>query len=132
MLQKRRKGDATRLMFLGSSCIYPRLAPQPLKEEYLLTGPLEPTKQAKAPTVGVWGTGTPLREFMYSEDMADACIYLMNLPDETFNTLLGSDEAATGVKTSQLGNWPKPCEMSSAIKGTSNSTAPSPTAHRAS
>jgi nucleoside-diphosphate-sugar epimerase len=47
------------------------------------------------PTVSVWGTGTPLREFMYSEDMADACIHLMNLPDETFNTLLGSDEAAT-------------------------------------
>jgi GDP-L-fucose synthase len=146
----------TRLMFLGSSCIYPRLAPQPLKEESLLTGPLEPTnrpyalakiagiemcwsynrqygtkflavmptnlygpgdnyhpdnshvipalirkfheaKQAKAPTVSVWGTGTPLREFMYSEDMADACIYLMNLPDEIFNTLLGSDEAATGI-----------------------------------
>ena len=145
-----------RLMFLGSSCIYPKLAPQPMKEESLLTGPLEPTnrpyalakiagiemcwsynrqygtqylavmptnlygpgdnyhpdnshvipalirkfheaKQAKAPSVSVWGTGTPRREFMYSDDMADACIHLMNLPDATFKTLLGSDEAATGI-----------------------------------
>jgi nucleoside-diphosphate-sugar epimerase len=54
-------------------------------------------KQAKALTVSVWGTGTPRREFMYSEDMADACIFLMNLPDDTFNTLLGSEEAATGI-----------------------------------
>lgn len=145
-----------RLIFLGSSCIYPKLAPQPLKEESLLTGPLEPTnrayalakiagiemcwsynrqfgtrflaamptnlygpgdnyslmdshvipamirkfheaKLAKAPAVVVWGTGTPRREFMYNEDMADACIHLMNLPDEIFNTLLGSDEARTGI-----------------------------------
>jgi GDP-L-fucose synthase len=150
------ENKVTRLMFLGSSCIYPKLAPQPLKEESLLTGPLEATnrayalakiagiemvwsynrqygtkflavmptnlygpgdnyhpdnshvipalirkfheaKVANAPTVVVWGTGTPRREFMYSEDMADACIYLMTLPDATFNTLLGSDEAATGI-----------------------------------
>ena len=150
------QNKVNRLLFLGSSCIYPKLAPQPMKEEYLLTGPLEPTnrpyalakiagiemcwsynrqygtkylaamptnlygpgdnyhpdnshvipallrkfheaKVANAPTVTVWGTGTPRREFMYSEDMADACIHLMNLPDETFNTLLGSDEAATGI-----------------------------------
>ncbi|WP_447862858.1 GDP-L-fucose synthase family protein [Nitrospira calida] len=145
-----------RLLFLGSSCIYPRLALQPMKEEYLLTGPLEPTnrpyaiakiagiemcwsynrqygtqylavmptnlygpgdnyhrenshvipalirrfheaKQTNAPTVIVWGTGTPRREFLYSDDMADACVFLMNLPDETFDILLGSDEAKTGV-----------------------------------
>lgn len=144
-----------RLMFLGSSCIYPKLAPQPMKEEYLLTGPLEPTnrpyalakiagiemcwsynrqygtqylaamptnlygpgdnyhpenshvipalirkfheaKAAGAPTVTVWGTGTPKREFMYSEDMADACVYLMNLPDDQYTALLGSDESKTG------------------------------------
>jgi len=150
------ENQVTRLMFLGSSCIYPKLAPQPLKEESLLTGPLEPTnrpyalakiagiemcwsynrqygthflavmptnlygpgdnyhpdnshvipalirkfhaaKTSNAPAVSVWGTGTPRREFMYSEDMADACIYLMNLPDATFNTLLGSDEAKTGI-----------------------------------
>jgi GDP-L-fucose synthase len=146
----------TRLMFLGSSCIYPRLAPQPLKEESLLTGPLESTNRpyalakiagiemcwsynrqygtkflavmptnlygpgdnydpdnshvipalirkfheartSNAPAVSVWGTGTPRREFMYSEEMADACVYLMNLPDATFNTLLGSDEVKTGI-----------------------------------
>ena len=139
-----------RLLFLGSSCIYPKLAPQPMKEEYLLTGPLEETnrpyalakiagiemcwsynrqygtkylavmptnlygpgdnyhpenshvipgllrkfyeaKQAGAPAVTVWGTGTPKREFLYSDDMADACVYLMNLPDHQFNPLLGQD-----------------------------------------
>jgi len=145
-----------RLLFLGSSCIYPRLAPQPMREEHLLTGPLEPTnrpyalakiagiemcwsynrqydtqflavmptnlygpgdnyhpqnshvipalirkfheaKQSNIPSVTVWGTGTPRREFLYSDDMADACVYLMNLPDEQFKTLLGSDEAATRI-----------------------------------
>jgi GDP-L-fucose synthase len=48
-------------------------------------------KLANAPSVTVWGTGTPKREFMYSEDMADACVYLMNLPDEQFVPLLGQD-----------------------------------------
>jgi len=144
-----------RLLFLGSSCIYPKHAPQPMKEEHLLTGPLEPTNrpyalakiagvemcwsynrqygtkylaamptnlygpgdnyhpenshvipalirkfhQAKTqnqPEVEVWGTGTPRREFLYSEDMADACVYLMNLPDEKYQSLLGSDEFKTG------------------------------------
>ena len=144
-----------RLMFLGSSCIYPKLAPQPMKEEYLLTGPLEPTnrpyalakiagiemcwsynrqygtkylavmptnlygpgdnyhpenshvipalirkfheaKEANAKEVVVWGTGTPKREFLYSEEMADACVYLMNLADEKYDSLLGSDESTTG------------------------------------
>lgn len=149
------KNNVKRLMFLGSSCIYPKLAPQPMKEEHLLTGPLEPTnrpyalakiagiemcwsynrqygtkylavmptnlygpgdnyhpenshvipalirkfheaKVANAPTVIVWGTGTPRREFLYSEDMADACVFLMNLPDEKYDSLLGSDESKTG------------------------------------
>ena len=144
-----------RLMFLGSSCIYPKLAAQPMRESALLTGPLEPTNRAYAlakiagiemcwsynrqygtkylsamptnlygpgdnyhpqnshvipallrkfheakvrgePTVTVWGTGTPLREFMYSDDMAAACIHLMNLPDERYDTLLGSNETETG------------------------------------
>jgi len=144
-----------RLLFLGSSCIYPRLAPQPMKESCLLTGPLEPTNRAYAlakiagiemcwsynrqhgtqylavmPTnlygpgdnyhpqnshvipallrkfheakargdkaVTVWGTGTPRREFLYSEDMADACVHLMNLPDERFVPLLGSNESVSG------------------------------------
>jgi GDP-L-fucose synthase len=144
-----------RLMFLGSSCIYPKMAPQPLKEEYLLTGPLEPTNrpyaiakiagietcwsynrqygtkflavmptnlygpgdnyhpenshvipglirkfhQAKLrgdATVPVWGSGTPRREFLYSDEMAEACVFLINLPDDRYDALLGSDEVATG------------------------------------
>ena len=125
-----------KLLFLGSSCIYPKLAPQPLREDFMLTGPLEPTnepyaiakiagikmaeayrtqygcdfinvmptnlygpgdnyhpelshvvaalirrfheaKVSGASTVVVWGTGTPRREFLYVDDMADACIHLM-------------------------------------------------------
>jgi GDP-L-fucose synthase len=139
-----------RLLFLGSSCIYPRDCPQPIKEEYLLTGSLEPTNRPYAlakiagiemcwsynrqygtqylavmptnlygpgdnyhlenshvipalirkfheakinnqPTVTVWGTGTPRREFLYSDDMAEVCLFVMNLPDEDFNSLLASD-----------------------------------------
>ena len=145
-----------RMLFLGSSCIYPRMASQPLKESSLLTGPLEATNrpyaiakiagiemcwsynrqygtrflaamptnlygpgdnyhpetshvipaliakfhEAKArglPRVVVWGTGKPRREFLYSDDMADACLFLMGLPDSQFERLLGGDEASTGV-----------------------------------
>ena len=144
-----------RLLFLGSSCIYPRLAPQPLQESSLLSGSLEPTnrpyalakiagiemcwsynrqygtkylaamptnlygpgdnyhpshshvipgmlrkfheaKERGADTVTVWGSGTPQREFMYIEDMADACAHIMNLPEDRYVDLLGSDEAITG------------------------------------
>jgi GDP-L-fucose synthase len=144
-----------RLLFLGSSCIYPRLAAQPMKETCLLTGSLEPTNRAYAlakiagiemcwsynrqhgtqflavmptnlygpgdnyhPTqshvipallrkfheakqrgdaaVPVWGSGTPRREFLYSDDMADACVYLMSLPEDRFRPLLGSNERQTG------------------------------------
>jgi GDP-L-fucose synthase len=53
-------------------------------------------KLAGAPEVTVWGTGTPRREFLYSDDMADACVYLMGLPDERYQALLGSDESVTG------------------------------------
>ena len=146
---------ARRLLFLGSSCIYPKLAPQPMREADLLTGPLEPTNRpyalakiagiemcwsynrqygtkylAAMPTnlygpgdnyhptnshvipallrkfheavqrgdeqVTVWGSGTPRREFLYSDDMADACVYLMSLNNERYEALLGSDESATG------------------------------------
>jgi len=125
-----------KLLFLGSTCIYPKMAPQPMKEDALLTGPLEVTNEAYAiakiagmemcrhfkkqygddfiscmptnlygphdnydlenshvmpamirkfheakmnlsPTVEVWGTGTPLREFLYVDDMADACVFLL-------------------------------------------------------
>jgi GDP-L-fucose synthase len=141
-----------KLLFLGSSCIYPKLAPQPLKEEYLLTGPLEQTNEwyaiakiagiklcqafrrqygsdfisamptnmygpndnydlqtshvlpalirkfheakiAKAASVTCWGTGAPLREFLYADDLAEACVFLMeNYSEEQFiNIGYGSD-----------------------------------------
>ena len=140
-----------KLCFLGSSCIYPRLAPQPMKEEYLLDGKLEPTNEpyaiakiagiklcqayhrqfgsnfisvmptnlygpndnfdlqnshvlpaairkcvdarnAGAPTVTIWGTGTPRREFLHVDDMADACIYLMQKYDESDIVNIGVGE----------------------------------------
>jgi GDP-L-fucose synthase len=141
-----------RLLFLGSSCIYPRDCPQPIKEEYLLTGPLEPTNEPYAiakiagislcnsynrqygtcyvsamPTnlygpndnydlqtshvlpalirkaheaklsedkeLVVWGSGKPLREFLYVDDMADACIFMMenNVSEGLFNVGVGHD-----------------------------------------
>ncbi len=148
-------GGVQRLLFLGSSCIYPKLAPQPMRERDLLTGPLEPTNRpyalakiagvemcwsynrqygtkylaamptnlygpgdnyhptnshvipallrkfheaqaSGAPQVTVWGTGTPRREFLFSDDMADACVYLMQLSDERYTALLGSDESVSG------------------------------------
>lgn len=147
-----RTAGVKKLLFLGSSCIYPRNAPQPLREEYLLTGPLETTndayaiakiagikmcqayaqqygspfisvmptnlygegdtfdlknshvlpallrkfheaKQSDAASVTVWGTGTPRREFMHVDDLADACLFLMqqyNKPD-LVNIGVGAD-----------------------------------------
>jgi len=144
------RSGVKRLLFLGSSCIYPRDCPQPIREEYLLTGPLEPSNRpyavakiagiemcwsynrqygtgylAAMPTnlygpgdnydlhdshvlpalirkmheaklrgdkeVVVWGTGAPRREFLHSEDMADACLHLLNLPEAQFGRLLGAD-----------------------------------------
>lgn len=144
-----------RLLFLGSSCIYPRLAPQPMREEHLLSGPLEPTNrpyalakisgiemcwsynrqhgtrylavmptnlygpgdnyhpqnshvipalvrrfhEAKAQgqnSVVIWGSGTPRREFLYSDDMAQACLHLLNLPEDAYTALLGEDDTVTG------------------------------------
>jgi GDP-L-fucose synthase len=141
------RAGVDRFLFLGSSCIYPKLCPQPIKEEYLLTGPLEPTnrpyavakiagiemcwsynrqfgarylaampsnlygpgdnfdpknshvlpalirKVAEAKALGqkqivVWGTGKPRRELMFSEDLADACVFLMNLPEAEYSSLL--------------------------------------------
>ena len=146
------KTGVKRLLLLGSSCIYPRDCPQPMKEEYLLTGPLESTNRAYAiakiagvemcwsynrqhgtrflaamPTnlfgpgdsydlenshvlpallrkihaakqagereVSIWGSGTPRREFLYSDDMAAACVHLMRLPDEAFNRLVAPAQA---------------------------------------
>lgn len=140
---------ATKLMFLGSSCIYPKLAPQPLKEEYLLTGLLEETnepyaiakiagiklcesykrqygcnfisvmptnmygpndsynlnnshvlpalirkfhdaKEQNLPFVEMWGTGTPMREFLHADDLGDACVFLMNTYNEEKFVNIGS------------------------------------------
>ncbi|MGG4491330.1 GDP-L-fucose synthase [Metabacillus idriensis] len=158
------KNNVEKLLFLGSTCIYPKLAPQPLKEHYLLTGELEPTnepyaiakiagikmcqsynrqygtkyisamptnlygendnfdlhtshvlpalirkfheaKENKADFVEVWGTGSPKREFLYSDDLADACLFLMNNyeGDDIVNIGVGEDlpigELAAKVKT---------------------------------
>ncbi len=105
---------------MGSSCIYPKHAPQPIKEEHLLTGPLEPTnlygpgdnfdlktghvlpalirrfheaRRDGAPEVTVWGTGTPRREFLHVDDLAGACVFLMNAYDdpEIINVGVGED-----------------------------------------
>ena len=143
------RSGVKRLLFLGSSCIYPKHAPQPMKEECLLTGPLEPTNRAYAVAkiagielcwshnrqhgtrflaampsnlygpgdhyhpqdshvtpalirkmhegamngadhVVVWGTGSPRREFLFSDDAANACVFLMNLPDKKMDAILAN------------------------------------------
>jgi GDP-L-fucose synthase len=140
------RAGVKRLLFLGSNCIYPRDCPQPIKEDYLLTGPLEPTnrpyaiakiaglemcwaynrqygtrfgapmptniygpidsydlehshvisafirkfyeaKKTGAKSVIAWGSGTPRREFLHSDDMAAACLHLANLPDADWDAL---------------------------------------------
>jgi GDP-L-fucose synthase len=152
VIEAARKNGVEKLMFLGSSCIYPKLAAQPLREESILTGPLEPTnepyaiakiagikmvetyrtqygcdyinvmptnlygpgdnyhpeyshvvaalirrfheaKLAGSPDVVVWGTGTPRREFLYVDDMADACVHLMKTysAPEMVNIGVGED-----------------------------------------
>lgn len=139
------RNGVNKLLFLGSSCIYPRLAPQPMAEDVLLTGPLEPTnepyaiakiagiklcesynrqygrdyrsvmptnlygpgdnyhpenshvipalirrfheaKMTGAPVVTIWGTGTPKREFLYVDDMAAASVFVMQLPQNTYQS----------------------------------------------
>jgi GDP-L-fucose synthase len=143
--------DVNKLMFLGSSCIYPKMAPQPLKEEYLLTGVLEPTNEPYAiakiagikmcdayrdqygcnfisvmptnlyglndnyhpqnshvlpalirrfheakiqglPSVTIWGTGSPKREFLFADDLAEACFYLMQNYNEPGLVNIGTGE----------------------------------------
>lgn len=150
VIEQSRFAGVTRLLFLGSSCIYPRLCPQPIREEYLLTGELEPTNRpyaiakiagiemcwaynrqygtrylAAMPTnlygpednfdlhtshvlpalmrkvaeaiaagrdvVEVWGTGTPRREFLYSDDLAQACLHLVELPEEQLAAFVNAD-----------------------------------------
>jgi GDP-L-fucose synthase len=155
------ENDVKKLMFLGSSCIYPKMAPQPLKEDYLLTGTLEPTNEPYAiakiagikmvesyrlqyqdnyisvmptnlygindnyhpenshvlpalirkfheakvnnsPTVSIWGSGTPLREFMYADDLADACVFLMENYDDLQFVNIGVGEDVSIRDLAQL------------------------------
>ncbi len=150
VIEASRRTGVRRLLFLGSSCIYPRDCRQPIREEYLLTGPLEPTnrayalakiagiemcrsynaqygtrylavmptnlygpgdnfdletshvlpalirkaheaKRAGSPSLTVWGTGNVRREFLYSDDLADAAVFLMNLPDAAFDAACRQD-----------------------------------------
>lgn len=152
--------DIPRVLFLGSSCIYPRMAPQPIKEEFLMTGPLEPTNEAyaiskiaginlvqsyrrqyghrwisvmptnlygpgdnfdletshvlpalirrfheakmkKADSVTLWGTGSALREFLHVDDLADACLYLLNTYDDALpiNVGTGRDISISALAT---------------------------------
>jgi GDP-L-fucose synthase len=155
------KTDVSKLLFLGSSCIYPKFAPQPMKEEYLLTGELEPTNEGYAiakiaglklcdtyryqygcnfisvmptnlygindnyhpenshvlpalirrfheakinnlPKVVVWGTGSPKREFLFADDLADACIFLMNNYNDYGWVNIGSGEEVSIAELAQL------------------------------
>lgn len=155
------RNGVEKLMFLGSSCIYPKMAPQPLREEYLLTGLLEPTnepyaiakiagiklcdayrsqygchfvsvmptnlygpndnyhpqnshvlpalirkfheaKQAGQPSVTLWGTGTPRREFLHVDDLADACVFLMHHYDEPGLVNIGTGEDISILELAQM------------------------------
>lgn len=148
------RNGAKKFLFLGSSCIYPKLCPQPIKEEYFMTGQLEPTNDAYAvakisgimmcqsyhrqydwnaislmptnlygpgdnfhpenshvmpalirrfheakeqglPEVAIWGTGSPMREFLYVDDLADAAVYLMNNYDDPSIINVGTGEDLT-------------------------------------
>lgn len=155
------KNDVKKLLFLGSSCIYPKMAPQPLKEDSLLTGLLEPSNEPYAiakiagiklcdayraqygcnfisvmpsnlygindnynlenshvlpallrkiitakknndPTVTIWGTGSPRREFLYVDDLADACIYLMQNYNEAGFINIGTGRDVTIMELANL------------------------------
>ena len=155
------KSAVRRLLFLGSSCIYPRECPQPMKEEYLLTGSLEQTnrpyavakiagiemcwaynrqyktqylaimptnlygpgdnydlenshvlpalirkmheaKLSGAESASIWGSGKPMREFLYSDDLGDAALFLMDLPEKKFTPLLGAESAELSPQSNGL------------------------------
>ena len=150
VIESAHQAGVKRLLFLGSSCIYPKFAPQPIPESSLMSGDLEPTNRpyavakiagiemcwaynrqyatkylAAMPTnlygpgdnydsdtshvipallgkmheaktnnkneIVLWGTGTPRREFLFSDDLAEACLFLMNLDDQTFDSLVTSE-----------------------------------------
>lgn len=155
------KQGVKKLLFLGSSCIYPKLAPQPLKEEYLLSGSLEQTnepyaiakiaglklceayhdqygcnfisamptnlygpndnydlqsshvlpallrkfheaKESESSQVVIWGTGSPLREFMHADDLADACVYLMKHYNDRLPVNVGVGEDISIIQLAEL------------------------------
>jgi GDP-L-fucose synthase len=155
------RAGVSKLLFLGSSCIYPRLAAQPMREEQLLTGPLEPTnewyavakiagiklcqayrrqygvdfisvmptnlygpgdnyhpedshvlpalirrfhqaKQDGAPTVSVWGTGAPYREFLFVDDLADACVFVLEHYSDEAHLNVGAGAEATIGQVAEL------------------------------
>lgn len=161
VIQEAWRNKARRFLFLGSSCIYPRLCPQPIKEEYLLTGALEPTNECYAlakiagirmcqayrkqygfdaisvmptnlygpgdnyhpenshvlpalirrfheakisgvPRVTIWGTGTPLREFLHSDDMADACVFLLERYSESEHVNVGCGSDLTILELAKI------------------------------
>ncbi|MES2901361.1 MAG: GDP-L-fucose synthase [Pseudomonadota bacterium] len=152
------RSGVSKLLFLGSSCVYPRLATQPIREEYLLTGPLEPTNEPYAiakiagikmcesynrqygtdyrsvmptnlygpgdnyhahdshvipallrrfhaakveghPEVVIWGSGKPMREFMFVDDMAEACLHVMNLPRAEYQRHTGPTQSHINIGT---------------------------------
>jgi GDP-L-fucose synthase len=152
VIEAAHQAGVQRMLFLGSSCIYPKECPQPIREDYLLTGPLEPTNRPYAlakiagvemcwsynrqygtqflaamptnlygpgdnfdlntshvlpallrkahvsklkgdPTITVWGTGTPRRELLYCDDLAEACVYLLRLDADRFEALLNEEHA---------------------------------------
>ncbi len=155
------RAGVPRMLFIGSSCIYPRLAPQPIPESALMTGLLEPTnapyasakiagivlcdaynrqygtqyrsvmptnsygprdsfdletchvlpavlrrvheaKRAKAPAVTLWGTGKPLREFIFARDLADACVHLLEHDDDTSLTNIGTGEEVSIARLAEI------------------------------
>lgn len=161
IIENSKRTGVKKLLFLGSSCIYPKLCPQPIKEEYLLTGALEPTndayavakiagitmckaynkqygtnfisvmptnlygpndnfdlktshvlpalirrfheaKESNASTVAAWGTGSPRREFLYVDDLADACVFLMNNYDDSEIVNIGTGEDVTIKELTEL------------------------------
>ena len=98
------KNGCKKLQFLGSSCIYPRMAPQPMPESCLLTSELEKTNEAYAlaKISGLkycWGDGSPMREFLYVDDLANLCVFLMNnySGDETVNAGTGKEISIKGL-----------------------------------
>jgi GDP-L-fucose synthase len=161
VIEAAHRSDVAKLLFLGSSCIYPKFAPQPITEDALLTGTLEPTnewyaiakiagikltqayrrqhgrdfisamptnlygpgdnfdlksshvlpalirkaheaKLAGAPSIEIWGTGTPRREFLHVDDLADACVFLMKTYSEDSHVNVGSGSDVTILELTEM------------------------------